>query len=291
LTIEIASGTDFEIDFRNTKMNTKEKDIVKSVDKALTLLDHLSSLTDGANLSIISKHLGLNITSVHRMLMTMKQRGFVTQDNDTKKYHLGLRAKLLGSSAVSPTEVFKCGRRYLEQLSEITNETANLVIRDYWEAVYIMQVESRSSLRVANQVGTRVALYCTAAGKVLLAHMSKGDRLNYYKSVKLERLTPNTRCSKKDLEDEVKLIRATGLAYDREEQAIGEACIASPVFNHSGRVVAAISISSPAARLTSGKMKRYSVPIKKLTSELSTELGFASATPQKQSSEVAIAEI
>jgi DNA-binding IclR family transcriptional regulator len=117
-------------------------------------------------------------------------------------------------------------------------------------------------------------LYCTAAGKILLAHLDNGDRQRYYEEITLTPFTPNTLDSMKELEKEIKTIRETHIAYDREEQALGEVCIAAPVFNRIGKIVAAISISSPATRLTSERMKEFSPLLISESQKLSQRLGF-----------------
>jgi DNA-binding IclR family transcriptional regulator len=247
---------------------------VKSIDNALTVLEYLSSRSEGEKLTNIYKNLGINITAVHRILKTMKKRGFVEQDDEMQKYQLGLRAQLLGILAMNQTNLYKYGLASLNEIYKSTLETANLVIRDQWEGVYILQVESQNALRVANQVGSRVPLYCTAAGKVLLAHLDHGHRERYYDEIVLIPLTPNTLDSIKELEEEIKTIRETNIVYDREEQALGEVCIAAPVFNHNGEIVAAISISSPATRLTSERMKEFSPLLISESKKLSQRLGF-----------------
>jgi IclR family acetate operon transcriptional repressor len=250
------------------------KSIVKSIDNALTVLEYLSSRSEGEKLTNIYKDLGINITAVHRILKTMKKRGFVEQDVETQKYQLGLRAQLLGILAMNQTNLHKYGLASLNKICKSTLETANLVIRDRWEGVYILQVESQNALRVANQMGSRVPLYCTAAGKVLLAYMANGYRQRYYEETALISLTPNTLGSVEELEKEITAIRETNIAYDREEQALGEACIAAPVFNHSGEIVAAISISSPATRLTNERMEEFSLLLINEGKRFSQRLGF-----------------
>ncbi len=248
---------------------------VKSIDNGLTVLEYLSSKNEGVKLTKICKDLDINITAVYRILKTMRKRGFVEQDDETQKYRLGLHAQLLGILAMNQTNLYKYGLACLNEICKSTLETANLVIKDRWEGVYILQVESQNALRVANQVGSRVPLYCTAAGKVLLAHLDNGHRQRYYEEIELIPFTPNTLDSIKELEEEIKTIRETNIAYDREEQALGEVCIAAPVFNHNGEIVAAISISSPATRLPNERMEEFSPLLKNEGKKLSRRLGFS----------------
>jgi DNA-binding IclR family transcriptional regulator len=238
------------------------------------VMEHLSSSGEGARITSIGKDLNLSLPVVHRILNTMKIRGFIEQDNETKRYRLGLNARLLGISAMAQTNLISYGLTCLNEISELTDETSNLVQRNNWEAVYVLQVESKNALRVANQVGSRVPLYCTSAGKTLLSYISKDLREQYYEEIDLVALTDNTLVSKERIEKEIRVIKETGIAFDREEQALGEACIATPVFNHNGEVIAAISLSSPATRLNSKKMEEFAKPLLKSGMKLSEQLGF-----------------
>jgi DNA-binding IclR family transcriptional regulator len=255
-------------------MKNHRRNTIASIDKAFILLEHLSLKDGGTRITDISKELNMSIPTMHRILSTMKQRGFVEQDADSKKYSLGLKSRLLGISALNQNHLFRRGLACLKKLNEITQETTNIVIRDHWVAIYILQMESQNALRVANRVGSRVGLYCTAAGKILLSYMDYDLRQKYYEQTNFIPLTPNTCDSKEKLEQEIIAIRKIGIAYDKEEQAIGEACIAAPVFNHNGDVEAAISISSPASRLTNVKMKEFSPILREVTKEFSKEFGF-----------------
>ena len=252
----------------------KRGSTVKSIDNALRLLEYMSS-RGVLKITQISKNLGIDIATIHRMLKTMIRRGFIEQDKETRKYQLGLNARLLGISAMKQTNLYKFGLPILEEISNITDETANLVVRDQWEAVYILQAESRNTLRVANYVGSRVSLYCTAAGKILLAYMDESIRRAYFEEIKLVSFTPNTLVSKSKLEEEINTIKQTQIAIDREEQALGESCVATPVFGHNNKIAAAISISFPTTRLVSTKsIKELSNPLRKAGIALSQKLGY-----------------
>jgi IclR family acetate operon transcriptional repressor len=252
----------------------KNENLIKSVNKALTVLEYLSVRDKGEKLSAISQDLGISIATMHRILATMAKKGFIEQDGETKRYLLGHNARLLGISVMNQTDLFRYGLPCLQNLSEETEETTNLVVRHKWQAVYILQVESKNSLRVANRVGSRAALYCTAAGKILLTFTDTAIRQKYYLENDLIQHTHNTIHSWDELEREIADIKRTYIAYDREEQATGESCIASPVFNHNGDIVASISISSPSTRMPGHKMKEFSHLLRRTTEELSKDLGF-----------------
>ena len=259
----------------DAKKKVSERNIIKSLDNSLMLLEYMSH-HHGMRITEISKDLDMDVSTIHRILKTMVGRGFVEQDPETRKYHLGLTAQLLGSTSIRQTNLHRFGWPFLESLSRVVDETINLVMRNQWEAVYIIQVESRNTLRVANQVGNRVPLYCTAAGKVLLAGMGKEPRNQYYKEVKLVPFTPHTVKSRRELEEEIERIEETRIAFDREEQALGEACVATPVFTHNGVTVAAVSISFPVSRLISKnlKMESFAADLVDCAKKISEKMGF-----------------
>ncbi len=178
----------------------KKGPTIKSVDNALTVLQYLSSKNDGSRLSKTSQDLGINIASIHRLLTTLKKKGFVDQDVETKRYYIGPSARSLGSGATTEIDFYNRSLACLNEICEKTFETVNLVMRDNWEAVYALQIQSPRALRVANHVGSRVPLYCTASGKVLLAYLNNEHIQRYFEEVALKPLTHNTLISPDKLE-------------------------------------------------------------------------------------------
>ena len=252
----------------------RNKGTIKSIENALILLEYLSRKKHGERITRISKDLNLGLTVIHRVLTTLRNRGFIEQEGNTKKYQIGWNARLLGISALGNSELFRHGPSCLEELTKITQETANIVIRNRWEGIYILQAESPNALRVANRVGSRVPLYCTAAGKILLAHMDDYLRQQYYKEVQLVPFSPTTLNTREKIEEQIDIIRKTNIAYDWAEQAIGETCIATPVININDETVAAISISAPASRLTRENSQQFATPLIEAGTRLSERLGF-----------------
>lgn len=250
------------------------KNTIKTVDNALILLEYLSRKSDGEKITTISKDLKMSTTVIHRMLKTFRNKGFIEQDESTKRYKIGWSACLLGITALKHLELFRIGPACIEELSKTTKETVNIVIRNGWEGVYVLQCESANALRVANHVGSRVPLYCTAAGKILLSSMNDVLRKQYYNEVDLITFTSNTLNSKERIEEEVRSIRETNIAYEWAEQALNEACIATSIINFNNDIVCAISISAPASRLTSDNLQEFAIPLLSAGRKLSAKLGF-----------------
>lgn len=248
---------------------------MSSIDKAVSTLEYLSLKADGERITKISKDLNMGLTVTHRILKTLKNRSFVEQDNANKKYSIGWKARLLSITSLKNFELFKNGNYFLEELSKKTGETSNIVIRNGWECIYIMQTESKNSLRVANRVGNRAPLYCTAVGKVFLAYLDDEERQKYYKETEIVPFTPNTLYTVSLIEKQIQEIKITEIGYESEEQAVGEACIAAPIFKINGEVAAALSISAPTSRLKIDNSKRFAEEVLKTAKKISESLGYS----------------
>ena len=255
---------------------------VKSVVRVALILDCLASGPTGRGLAEIARAVGLHIATTRRLLMTLTHLELVKQDGDTKKYSLGLKILLMAKRAGSNLDLRQVALPFLRALMEKTGETANLVIEDKGEAVYIEQVESVSTLRTANKLGSRAPLYCTAAGKVLLASRPPENRENYLQNLSPRRFTSRTIVQKDRLLSELERISTRNLAIDNEEQMIGERCMAVPIRNHTGKVIGAISISGPSFRLTPASVRELKPVVLEVGKKLSGELGFEQALPSDE---------
>lgn len=238
------------------EIKPKKKETIKSIDKALNLLEFLSKNGDEIGIAKISEKLNMGLSTVHRILNTLKSRGYVIQNQKTTKYRLGIKLFELGCEVQSTKSLIKTIRPYLRELSKMTNETANLAILEDKEVIYLDTIESSEILRTGIHQGTRLPAHCTALGKILLAFLPQVDFDSLYKnSESLVSITTNSISSFDELIDELKKIKEQGYAIDREEFKIGINCISCPIFDKDKKFVAAISITGPATRLTLGKME------------------------------------
>ena len=165
---------------------------VKSLIKALRILEELG---DSGPLGVteIGKRLGIRLSTVHRLLGTLKGKGYVLSDPATSKYLLGGMVARLGDSIPRQLPLLKHGTTTVEELSRECNETVNLAILEGTDVVYTARHESRHSLRIAGNIGGRWPAHATALGKACLADLSDNEILKLYGGAKkLRRLTPNT---------------------------------------------------------------------------------------------------
>jgi len=140
--------------------------------------------------------------------------------------------------------------------------------------LYILKIESRYTLRMYSRVGKHIPLYCTAIGKILLSYMEEKEQIKIVRETKLVPFTPHTIQKKDALLAELQEIREKGYAQDREEHEEGISCIAAPIYDSTGAVVAAISVSWPVFRFTSSQSETYIHEIKTAADEISRILGF-----------------
>jgi DNA-binding IclR family transcriptional regulator len=183
---------------------------------------------------------------------------------------------MLASSVVDRMDIRNISRPYIRSLSEDVKEVVHLSILDGDEAVYIDKVESSkiSSIRMHSQIGKRVPLYCTAVGKVLLARTDDNKIRELLLNKTLIKFMPNTIDSVDGFLDEVNRARANGYAMDNLEHEEGIRCIAAPIYDRKGKVVAAVSISGPIFYITEERLPELKEQILKTSKDISHQLGY-----------------
>ena len=250
-----------------------EKERIKSIDKVLDLLEFLSINEQEIGVAEISKKLNMGLSTVHRILTTLKSRGYINQNEQTAKYRLGIKLFELGCAVQNTKHLIEIAKPYLRELSGITKEIVNLAILEGREVIYLSKIESTEILTVNIKTGARVMAHCTALGKVLLAFIPDREFDSLYKGEKqLPSLTKNSITSLKELKKHFKEIREHGYAIDKEEYKIGVNCFAVPIINKEGRAIAAISITGPASRFTMDEMEKVKGKLMTISKEISNQL-------------------
>ncbi|MFF8771075.1 IclR family transcriptional regulator [Kitasatospora sp. NPDC015120] len=217
---------------------------VQSVERAFQLLEALADAGGVATLSELSTSSGLPMPTIHRLVRTLVQQGYVRQDA-TRRYTLGPRLIRLGETA--GRLLGNWARPYLAELMEATGETANLAVLEGGEVVYVGQVQSRRSMRTFTEVGRRVQPHCTGVGKALLAQLPAEEARAVLGPGPLPALTPHTVTDPQELMRRLAGAREHGYVVDDQEQEIGVRCIALAV--PGSPTPAALSVSGPEARI------------------------------------------
>jgi DNA-binding IclR family transcriptional regulator len=170
---------------------------------------------------------------------------------------------------------------YLKELVKLCNETVHLGVLEEGEVLYLAKEESSQTIRMISYMGKRAPLHCTALGKVLLTYLSAEERKEILGEKALPRLTENTITDKRELEKELDKVREQGFALDREENEKDVRCIAAPIRNYQGEVIAALSISSPIFRIDKNAQNNLKEALIETSEKISKRLGY-NGTLQKE---------
>ncbi|MGP8049775.1 MAG: IclR family transcriptional regulator [Desulfobaccales bacterium] len=247
---------------------------IQSVARALSIIDILAKAGGELALNEVASRLKLAKSTVHGLISTLKDFGYIEQSSFTGRYRLGIRFFEVGSIVAQGWEVRSVAGPYIEQLLEEMGETVHLVILDKFEVLYIDKREKSGALRIASQVGMRLPAHCTGVGKVLMAYLTEAERRELICKKGLPRFTRNTLTDPAALEYELARIREQGFAVDNEEIMEGLRCVAAPIRNQTGEVISAISLSGPVSRLTGEKFDTAIRRVTETTDEISANLGF-----------------
>lgn len=242
---------------------------VQSIERALTILNKLSEYPNGLQVTRLSEQVGLTKSTVHRLLTTLSNMNYVVKDEETDKYKLGLQILFLSRNLLNNNDVITVAKPYLEKLSLEVNETVHLCIENLGEIVYIDKIESNQTVRMFSRIGSRAPMYCTAVGKVLLSGMDQEKFDSILSKTEFIAKTPTTITSQEQLLEEIEKIKIEGYALDNSENEEVLRCIAAPIYDHKGKIIASFSISGPNNRVTMDlinetlieKMKHYSMAI------------------------------
>ncbi|MCS6817435.1 MAG: IclR family transcriptional regulator [Blastocatellia bacterium] len=248
---------------------------VPAVERALTLLEVLAESKRGYTLSELARLLRLPRSSTHCLLLTLERRGYLHRNEQTGRYMFGLKLLGLANKALSRIELRERAAPYLQALMQQTGLTVHLAILDRGEAVLVEKVEPPGLLRLATWIGKRMDIHCTGVGKALLAYLPEEEIERLIRERGLPRHNENTIASPKRLREELARIRAQGYSLDDEEDEVGLRCLGAPIFDHTGRVVASISVAGTIAQITRENMVALAEAVKRTAATISQQLGFA----------------
>ena len=230
------------------KPPVEAKSPIQVIERMMKLLDVLSYYHDPVSLKQLALETGLHPSTAHRILGAMAVSGFVERA-EPGTYRLGIRLLELGNLVKSRINIRDSALPLMQQLHQKIGESVNLGVRQGDEIVYVERTSSgRSSVRVVHLVGARAPLHVTAVGKLYLVEDGSEKVKEYAKRTGLPRYTPTSITTLPMLEKELERVRRHGVAFDNEEIEQGLRCIAAPVRDDTGDLVAGLSVSAPAER-------------------------------------------
>jgi len=249
-------------------------DQVQSLVRALALLNRIAeSSDDGATLTELAQQVGLPASTAHRLLTTLEQERYVRFDHEGRLWSVGVQAFVTGCTFTKTRSLVGLARPHMRHLMEDGGETVNLAVEDQGEAVFLAQVECRQVMRVFHRPGSRMPLHGSAVGKAILSAASDRTVSKLLHQRGMPRLTVKTIPSPSSLRADLERVRATGYAVDDEEHAVGLRCIAAPIFDETGDVVAAISASGPMARIGDERIAQLGGLVLEASRAISADLG------------------
>lgn len=220
---------------------------VKSLARAMRVLECFSVQQPELGVTEIAKMLGMQKSTICNILSTFEKTGYVVQNAQTSKYHLGtkiLHLSYIVNHHLGLRDIFL---PYLHRIAEEAREACYFGILSNDEVLYIEAVYPSSQQQTRNILGERAPLYCTGLGKAMLAHMPPEEAERIICG-ELRPYTTFTLCDPMVLRDHLDEIRRNGYAVDNMEHEFGVRCVAAPVFGANGQVMAAVSVSGPSPR-------------------------------------------
>ena len=248
--------------------------VVPAVSRALDILE---LFLDRPTLSApeITDRLGLPRTTVHELLATLVERAYlVPVGGQPARYRLGMRVFQLGASFADQLDLAREAQDVAHEVAAGCDETVHIAILDGADVVYIAKVDSTHPVRMVSAVGRRLPAHCTAVGKVLLSGLTpEALDARYPRGRDLPAMTPRSVTSQARLRAQLAEVRSRGLAYDHCESNDAVHCVAAPVLDHSGAMVAAMSISTPTLRWNDQREREWGDLVARGAAALSARLG------------------
>lgn len=247
-------------------------EMVSAVARTLAVLEALGEQEDDCGLTELAQRLTMSKATVYRFLQTLKRLGYVVQDSEDR-YRLSIKLFELGAYALPQLDLIREAEQGMRHLNTLTGETVHLGIHDEGAIVYVHKIDSRYNLRMYSRVGRRAPLYCTGIGKTLMAWREEAEVRRLLSSEQFIARTRHTLPSLDAYLNELHQVREQGFAEDREEFEDNMRCIAAPLFDRFGQVVAGLSVSFPCFRFPEANKAEYVEELQNTARRISRALG------------------
>lgn len=246
---------------------------VQSVERAVRILEELAVEKEGLGVTELANRVELHKSTVHRMLNTLLNLGYVEQNTLSERYRLGMKLLFLGGAILERMDIRHEAHDLLKGLSEKVNEAVHLVVPDGFRAVYIDKLDSNKTIRMYSQIGRVAPLHASAVGKAILA-FSGEEFAEQVIEQGLLKYTSKTIAEPQELLEHLKMVRERGFAVDDEENEEGIRCVGAPVFDYKGKVIGAVSVSGPTVTVVQEKVEQIAGSVMECAEKISHRMGW-----------------
>lgn len=248
---------------------------VPGLQRGLMVLEVLAAARRPLNVTEIARRLGLTRSSIFRLTYTLRHMGFLEVSENSKEFTLGARVLNIGFAYLASKDIIELTRPDLEMLRDRTNVSSHLAIRDHREVLYLSCVQTRTGFLSNMNVGSRMPAYASPMGWLLLSDLSSREVAQLFAGESFEKLTAHTPEDARQLMQRVAEATAKGGVISRGIMEAGGSSVAAPVFDKTGRVVAAIDVSGPDSAFDLAAMEtRYLPEVINTAMRISARLGY-----------------
>ena len=261
-----------------SNQKNREEYHVRSVQRALRILDCFSDEEPYLGVSDISDKLGIHKSTIHALLVTMEDEGFVAKHEEKNKYFLTYKLFKLGNIVSEHISIKSIALPYMQSLCKQTNESVALNVKDHNKRLVLAVIENPMPVRLFVRPGQLLPLHSSAAGKVLLAAMSEQEVDQVIDLEGLAQVTPNTITNKDELKEELKKVTEQGYALCNGEGYWEAGSVGVPIYNHNGKVLASLIIYGPLQNYQGEKLDEFILLTKSYAAKISSVMGFNGET-------------
>lgn len=246
---------------------------VQVIDRTFDIIELLAIEEKGLGVSDIARRLNLTKSTAHRILNAITERGYLEKTSDGV-YSLGIQFVELASRRLSNIELTTEAKPFLSELTNKLGQSSHLAILDGSDAVYIDKVELTKNLRLYSQIGKRIPVYCSGLGKSLLLDMEDKKIIRLLEECDMQPLTKTTLTSIPQFLKEIHVSKVHGYTIDNEEHDVGIRCIAAPIYDYRGTIIAAVSAAGPISFFSEEKDEEYSKLVIATANKISLKMGY-----------------
>lgn len=249
-------------------MQNKNKTVVKSMDLLNLFVKH-SKL----NLNEMVQLSGIPKTSVHRMVGSLEDMGFLQKDEEGK-YSLGLLFLQFGQLVADRLDIRQIALPVMKALRDDVEEAVNLIVKEGKEAIYIEKLDTLHPVRLYTKIGRRSPLYAGACSRILLAFSEEDEREQYLNEIELKPIGTGTITDREKLRRVLEECKKNGFSISHSELENHTSAVAAPIFDYSGQLVAGLSIAGPDVRFQNDRLPELIEKVKNAANQISQKLGW-----------------